>query len=183
MANFAVFGKELNKLSNQLTLLRIFCVPVLWLLVMLQQSRLVIAFVAVFAYLTDVLDGFFARKLKQVSAFGERIDSFADNIIGFSAAIWLGLLFPTFFMQHFLFILIVLALAALRITLSYVKCGQMAHYHTYSGKAALVLGYGFAVHALLFGPNKIFFYCAIVSLAAVFIEECILIIRTSTKLS
>ena len=75
--------KEINTASNYLSLLRLFMAIPFWFL--LDQFgdntfRLAAFALAVFAAFTDIMDGFLARKLNQVTEMGKIIDPLADKI-------------------------------------------------------------------------------------------------------
>ena len=72
MAPQVSYKDHLN-IPNLLTLLRISLIPVLVVIFYLpfEWRNLACAMIFMLAALTDWLDGFLARKLKQVSAFGE----------------------------------------------------------------------------------------------------------------
>jgi CDP-diacylglycerol--glycerol-3-phosphate 3-phosphatidyltransferase len=80
-------------LPNVLTLIRIFLVPLLVAAVVQQRMRLVIGgqtvvandffalIVFLAAALTDLLDGYLARRLKQVTTVGTLLDPIADKLL------------------------------------------------------------------------------------------------------
>jgi CDP-diacylglycerol--glycerol-3-phosphate 3-phosphatidyltransferase len=70
-------------IPNILTLLRISLIPIFVLVFYLpfQGHNLISALIFTFAALTDWLDGYLARKLKQVSPLGEFLDPVADKLI------------------------------------------------------------------------------------------------------
>ena len=78
---------ELKKIPNQITLIRIIAIPFLWVLAIL-NLKLPFFILLLIAALTDTLDGYFARKLKQTSKFGEWFDSLADNLISACIIFW-----------------------------------------------------------------------------------------------
>lgn len=74
----------LINLPNILTLTRICVIPVLILLLLFVEGPLGnwLAFVTyVYACVTDFFDGYFARALKQQSAFGRFLDPIADKLL------------------------------------------------------------------------------------------------------
>lgn len=71
-----------NNLANILTWIRIAAVPLFALLfyLPLEGGRAAAAFVFALAAVTDLLDGYVARRLEQTSAFGEFLDPVADKL-------------------------------------------------------------------------------------------------------
>ncbi|MDC0127048.1 CDP-diacylglycerol--glycerol-3-phosphate 3-phosphatidyltransferase [Methylophilaceae bacterium] len=83
-------------IPNTLTLLRIALIPCLILVFYLSndtlsayQKNLTATLIFLFAAITDWLDGYLARKLKQTSNFGAFIDPVADKLIVIAALILL----------------------------------------------------------------------------------------------
>ena len=66
---------------NLLTLLRIVMVPFIALLYLLGAPGFWLALVFLAASVTDLLDGFLARRLNQVSKFGAFLDPVADKVM------------------------------------------------------------------------------------------------------
>ena len=72
-----------SSLPNQLTIARIFLIPVVIFLfyVPFPASRLLCALVFALAAATDWLDGYLARKTNQITAFGTFLDPVADKLV------------------------------------------------------------------------------------------------------
>ncbi|MBM4272115.1 MAG: CDP-diacylglycerol--glycerol-3-phosphate 3-phosphatidyltransferase [Deltaproteobacteria bacterium] len=68
---------------NKVTLLRISVIPVLFFLLMDpgQTGSLIITLLFILASLTDLLDGYLARKYQSVTAMGQFLDPIADKLI------------------------------------------------------------------------------------------------------
>ncbi len=71
-------------LPNKLTLLRIILVPVTMVLMMTNHYYIALG-VFIVASLTDLLDGYIARKYNLVTSFGKIMDPLADKILVFGA--------------------------------------------------------------------------------------------------
>lgn len=73
----------ITSLPNLLTLMRIVLIPVLVVTFYLPfaWSPMVTAVIFALAGLTDLLDGYLARKLKQISPFGAFLDPVADKLL------------------------------------------------------------------------------------------------------
>jgi CDP-diacylglycerol---glycerol-3-phosphate 3-phosphatidyltransferase len=85
---------ELNA-ANVLTLVRISLIPVLAALLLstLANSDLLAAIVFIIASATDALDGWIARRRKQVTQFGKLMDPLADKLLITSALVSLVALY------------------------------------------------------------------------------------------
>ncbi|MBI4451550.1 CDP-alcohol phosphatidyltransferase family protein [Candidatus Woesearchaeota archaeon] len=168
---------EFRKLPNQVTLLRLLCIPVLWILAFL-HLKTPFGLVFAFAAITDWFDGHIARKLNQASDFGHWFDSFVDNIIALSLFPWLWALANEFVRAHMIVLGIVLGLFITSIIMGFIRYGTMVDYHLYSNKLAAVFVNVFVVHATLFSPSPVLFYVTAV-IAVLSIAEEILITLTN----
>src|SRR6266705_1294390 len=74
-------------LPNGLTLMRIFLVPLLVAVLLTKNNVLVAALIFLAASLTDLLDGYLARKRGQVTTLGTLLDPVADKLLISSAFI------------------------------------------------------------------------------------------------
>jgi len=75
--------KEIFNLPNTISLLRIGVIPILFLLLLSPgpAMSLVIAVLFIAAALTDLLDGYIARKFQIVTTMGKFLDPIADKLI------------------------------------------------------------------------------------------------------
>lgn len=73
----------LTNIPNLLTIFRVAVVPLLVALFYIGGAKAIWTAVIVFglAGISDYLDGYFARKLKQISAFGRFMDPIADKLL------------------------------------------------------------------------------------------------------
>lgn len=80
--NFKALKKEIFYVSNLLSILRIILLIPLFPLLINQNTNNtnIIAGILIAMYLTDLLDGYLARKLNQVTEVGKIIDPIADKI-------------------------------------------------------------------------------------------------------
>lgn len=84
-------------IPNFLTLFRISLIPIFVVIFYLPfcGHHIVSAIIFAIAAITDWLDGYLARKLKQVSSFGEFLDPVADKLIVAVALVLLVQSYPT----------------------------------------------------------------------------------------
>jgi CDP-diacylglycerol--glycerol-3-phosphate 3-phosphatidyltransferase len=68
-------------LPTTLTLVRIFAVPLLVVLLLTKDHMIVAAFIFLAASLTDLLDGYLARKRGQITTIGVLLDPVADKLL------------------------------------------------------------------------------------------------------
>jgi CDP-diacylglycerol--glycerol-3-phosphate 3-phosphatidyltransferase len=83
--------KSIFNLPNSLTLFRVGCIPVLVLLLFFphKTTSFLAALVFALASISDLLDGFLARRQQLVTTFGKFLDPLADKLIVSSALIML----------------------------------------------------------------------------------------------
>jgi CDP-diacylglycerol--glycerol-3-phosphate 3-phosphatidyltransferase len=83
--------KSIFNLPNSLTLFRVACIPVLVLLLFFphKATSFLAALVFALASISDLLDGFLARRQQLVTTFGKFLDPLADKLIVTTALIML----------------------------------------------------------------------------------------------
>ena len=76
-------GDKIFNVSNSLSFLRLLLVIPAWIAFnnFDQTSRYIVAGIGIFAAITDILDGYLARKLNQITEFGKIIDPLADKVL------------------------------------------------------------------------------------------------------
>jgi phosphatidylglycerophosphate synthase len=142
--------RALGTAANQMTTLRLFMIPLLWVVAALGKPAHLGIGVAV-AGSTDVLDGYLARRSGQTTAFGSRLDSIADHLLTLSTALWLLWLRPDFVREQLLALLLWGALGVLVLLVGWARFRRLGDLHLYSAKLAGTAGYLFAIWLLIFG--------------------------------
>lgn len=74
---------NINNLPNKITLARILVIPIILILYPLNffSTNIICAVLFMIASLTDMLDGYYARKLKMMTKFGALVDPVADKLL------------------------------------------------------------------------------------------------------
>ncbi len=76
--------KNIFNVSNSLSFIRLLLILPAWIAFNnfdKIQSGYIVAAIGIFAAITDILDGYLARKLNQITEFGKIIDPLADKIL------------------------------------------------------------------------------------------------------
>lgn len=136
---------------NLLSGLRIVLVPVnLWLAWMGLGTAFLIVFTA--SLLSDLVDGYVARKLNQESELGAKLDSWGDFATYLSAPLCVWWLWPDLIRREGLYIAVLLASLLIPSALGFLKYGLLTSYHTYGAKLCSVLLGATGLLLLLDGP-------------------------------
>jgi len=130
--------EKIVNLPNTISILRILIVPVLFYLAFTQQANGFIA-LFIFAELTDVLDGFLARKLQQTTQIGARLDSWGDFMIYATIAICAWILWPDILQNEWISFSIIVLSFTLPVIIGFIKFQQFTSYHTWSVKFAVLV--------------------------------------------
>jgi phosphatidylglycerophosphate synthase len=137
-------------LADGITWLRLLLLPVIWYYALLGDGRFVgVGLLA--AGLTDVLDGFVARRLGQASPAGARLDLIADTLLLLSAMAWIGSLHPEIVRDNLGVVAGAVSIYVASVAVGVVKFRRLPNLRLYSSKVAGGLLYAFAVITLLFG--------------------------------
>ena len=93
----------------------------------------------IFTVFTDVLDGFLARTLNQITQMGSHLDSWGDFVIYNTMALCAWILWPEILQREkFYFIIIVLSFL-LPAIIGFIKFHRFTSYHTWAVKLAVAV--------------------------------------------
>ena len=161
--------KNIYSIPNLLSLLRLALVPVLVVAACLNEDQLFLLLLGI-CLLSDMLDGYFARKLQQVTEFGARLDSWADMATYAMMILGLNLIWPTIFDQQFLYLVAATLSYVLPVVVALVRFSSFPSYHTWGAKLAAVL-IAPAFYLLVLYDEQTFFRLVILFHVLVAMEE------------
>ena len=117
-----------------LTGLRALLAPVVVMLAIYAPNRLAFGVCLILAFVSDILDGFVARRLDIATPNLRRLDSVADSAFYVAATFAAWLLYPRVIDDHLAALLLLGALELARYAFDFAKFGREASYHMWSSK-------------------------------------------------
>jgi len=160
---------EIYNLPNFVSLIRLLMAPVLvWLALNQKHDWFIIALV--FTVFTDLLDGFLARTLNQITEMGSHLDSWGDFVIYSVMAFSAWVLWPEIVIAEKYYFAIILMSFTLPVAIGLLRFKTLTSYHTWAVK--LAVGITIVAYILLFSGTVewVFKLAAIVCVYAA-IEE------------
>ena len=136
-------NKQLCNLPNMVSVIRILMAPILFYFAFIQQPHWFIG-ALLFTVFTDVLDGFLARTLNQITELGSHLDSWGDFVIYSTMAICAWILWPDIVLSEIFYFTVIVLSLMLPVLTGYIKFHSFTSYHTWSVKLAVfvtVIGY------------------------------------------
>lgn len=154
--------EDIVNLPNLVSFIRILMAPVLFYFALTQQPNWFIG-VLLFAEFTDVLDGFLARTLNQITEMGSHLDSWGDFVIYTTIAVCAWILWPEILRRELFYFIIIVLSFTLPALVGFIKFRKFTSYHTWSVKLAVlitVVGYILLFAGILDWPFRIAaFFC------------------------
>jgi len=129
---------QIVNLPNLVSFVRILLAPGLFYFALTQQPYWFIG-LFLFAEFTDVLDGFLARTLNQITKMGSHLDSWGDFVIYTTIAICAWILWPEIAQREIIYFIIIVFSFTLPAVVGVLKFHAFTSYHTWSVKVAVVV--------------------------------------------
>lgn len=154
----------MKSIANYFSIVRIILVLILILIKPLSTLFFIIYFIC---GISDILDGFIARKTNTVSKLGEKLDSVADLIM---VIVLIAKLYPIInpTVKFFVWIIIIGIIRVTSVLIVFLKYKTFGILHTYTNK---ITGFMLFIFPVLFAtfPSDIVIYliCIIASISAV----------------
>lgn len=131
-------GWPMFTIPNLLSCLRLAIVPLLAILAWNSMEWLFLGFF-LGALLTDLFDGYLARRLKQESELGAKLDSWGDFALYMTVPVCAWLLWPELILREILFVSLAATSFTLPVAIGFLKYGRLTSYHTWGAKLSAVL--------------------------------------------
>jgi len=157
-----------------LTLFRIAVAPVILLFAF--NDIPVFKWLLLSAFITDSLDGFFARHWDVTSKLGAKLDSLADDILFIVCMVLLVRSHFEVLAENTFILSITLILFFSKMAILYFRHKKIvSSMHTYLTKAAAVMQALFFIECMFFGPGVFLFKLAIGTTMLALVEEIVII--------
>lgn len=140
-------NREIYNLPNLVSFIRILLAPILFYFAFTQQPVWFLA-TLMFSGFTDVLDGFIARTLHQITTLGSRLDSWGDFTIYTTMAICAWILWPDIVAEELVSYVVIVISFTSPVIVGLLKFRTITSYHTWTVKVAVVVT--FVGYILLF---------------------------------
>ena len=160
-------NREIYNLPNLVSFIRILLAPVLFYFAFNQEPVWFLA-ALMFSGFTDVLDGFLARILHQVTTLGSRLDSWGDFTIYTTMAICAWILWPDIVAEELIAYVVIVISITSPVIVGLLKFRTITSYHTWTVKVAVVvtfIGYILLFAGWLDWPFRVAaVFCAVAAL-------------------
>lgn len=149
--------EEIFNLPNLVSVIRMLMAPVLFYFALNQQPNWYIG-VLLLAVFTDVLDGFLARILHQITKLGSRLDSWGDFMIYSTMTVCAWILWPDILQREIFYFIIIVLSFTLPVIIGFIKFHSFTSYHTWGVKLAVavtIISYVLLFSGLLDWPFRV----------------------------
>lgn len=130
--------EQIINLPNLVSAIRILMAPILIYFAVTQQPNWFMG-TLLFAVFTDVLDGFLARILNQITTMGSHLDSWGDFVIYNTMAVCAWILWPDILQREMLYFVLIVLSFMLPAIIGFIKFQRFTSYHTWSVKVAVLV--------------------------------------------
>ncbi len=107
--------------------------------------------------LSDVFDGIIARRLGISSEYLRRMDSAADQVFWVLVATSVVITFPDFLKDHWIKLVLLIAIESLTYAVSYAKFGKEVATHAISSKIWTLIMFATLVQVMIIGNSNVLF--------------------------
>ncbi|MDG1819270.1 MAG: CDP-alcohol phosphatidyltransferase family protein [Porticoccaceae bacterium] len=161
--------ETIYSVPNMLSMTRLVLVPVLIGLAINTKAQAFLMVLAV-SLLSDVFDGYLARKLNQITDLGAKLDSWGDVLTYGAMILGLYWIWPEVFAEQLWFLIAATLSFIVPVVHAMNKFGEYPSYHTLGAKTAAVL-MAPAFYTLILLDWDLFFQAVIIFHIVVAFEE------------
>ena len=155
MATSGEQRERLVTLPNALSALRLVLAPVLLWLAWTGQHTAFLVTLSV-SLLSDLCDGWLARRFQQATQLGTLLDSWGDLATYLTVPLCAWWLWPELIRREAWYAAAIVAAYVFPIVLGYLKYGRLTAYHTYGAKLSVVVVGASALVLFVGGPPEPF---------------------------
>jgi CDP-diacylglycerol--glycerol-3-phosphate 3-phosphatidyltransferase len=153
--------KEFWTIPNVITSYRLLMVPVILYFAISGQEKLFAIFLVI-NLLTDIVDGYIARRFKMETEIGAKLDSFADNFSYVLAFIGFFVFKRDDFRPHIVSFIIFISMLLLTVIVPLIKFRKFPSFHLYITKIGGYIQGSFFICLFTIGFITPFYYFMIV---------------------
>ncbi len=166
-----------------LSWLRIVITVICYVLIFFNKNFFAVG--VIFGAMTDFLDGFLARKLKQETVFGAKLDSVADLIFNSSMLLWFYWLFEDFVAVNSLMPILAVAAFLLVFITQFIKHKKVVSLHLWSAKLCAGLFFLLFISSVLLSQINPFLFNFVFAMIILHCAEefIILLIKKNPKIN
>lgn len=169
-----VINVPLN-VPNILSLYRLFSFPFILIFVLIGEKNLFVFFICL-NLISDLADGWIARRFNQVTEIGAALDSLADTGLYFQALAGIFAFKWMDFLPHIISFSIFIGLFILADILPLIKFRKYSSYHTYGAKIGGYIKGAFFFILFIFGFYQWFYYIMVITGMIAFAESILITI-------
>jgi cardiolipin synthase len=153
--------KEFWSIPNLITTYRLLMVPVILYFAISGREKLFAIFLVI-NLVSDIIDGYIARRFKMETEIGSRLDSFADNFNYVLAFIGFFVFKMDDFRPHIVSLIIFISMLILTVIVSLIKFRKFPSYHLYTTKVGGYIQGAFFICLFLIGFITPFYYFMVI---------------------
>ena len=153
--------KEFWTIPNLITLYRLLMVPVILYFAVSGREKLFAIFLVI-NLISDIIDGYIARRFKMESEIGAKLDSFADNFNYVLAFIGFFIFKMDDLRQHIVSLIIFISMLLLTVIVPLIKFRKFPSFHLYITKIGGYIQGAFFICLFTIGFIAPFYYFMII---------------------
>ena len=153
--------KEFWTIPNVITLYRLLMVPVILYFAISGRENLFAVFLVI-NLISDIIDGYIARRFKMESEIGAKLDSFADNFNYVLAFIGFFIFKMDDLREHIVSLIIFISMLLLTVIVPLIKFRKFPSFHLYTTKIGGYIQGAFFICLFTIGFIAPFYYFMII---------------------